>query len=154
MHVADVIDALTWFADSKADTGSIQVHVTGSVNQKAEQSDDEKSSEGDVESSREGDSEKRSPRGPLPIRYGRPDVSQLIREFGRDASARSRVAVIGKSLHISSVNSVLAWADSPVCGPAALVNEAGQGCKDVQWSIARGQYDLSEMWLHRETFSW
>jgi hypothetical protein len=104
MYVADVIDALTWFADSKADTGSIQVHVTDSVNQKAEQSDDEKSNEGDAESSTEGDPEKRSPRGPLPIRYGRPDVSQLIKEFGRDASAKSRVAVIGKSLPINGVD--------------------------------------------------
>lgn len=28
--------------------------------------------------------------------YGRPDVPRIVREFGRDATSRSRVAVIGE----------------------------------------------------------
>jgi hypothetical protein len=72
-----------------------------------------------------------------------------VREFGRDAITRSRVAVIGKYPLIC-----LALLIRPACGPASLVTEVGQGCREVQWSIATGRYELSEMWLHRETFSW
>ena len=137
-----VTEASTWFGDSEVHTANVQVHIT-------DYASDPKppNSPGEKDASL-GDKGKSIGKA-MARHYGRPDVLRIVREFGRDATTRSRVAVIGKS-----GLECLASLTSPACGPASLITEVGQGCREVQWSIATGRYELSEMWLHRETFSW
>jgi hypothetical protein len=139
-----VPEASTWFGDSEAETTNVQVHITDyGSDPKTPHSPGEKDGDSSL-----GDNGK-SIGKTMARHYGRPDVPRIVRDFGRDATTRSRVAVIGKHSLIC-----LALLTRPACGPASLITEVGQGCREVQWSIATGRYEVSEMWLHRETFSW
>lgn len=141
--VCSFLDASTWFDGSLVDKENVQLHITDCSKESkipgspCEQDGPSKSSDPEKSLNR------------YPVRhYGRPDVPRLVREFGRDAATRSRIAVIGELLVIGSLLMFSA------CGPASLIAEVGVGCREVQWSIASGKYDLAEMWLHREAFSW
>jgi hypothetical protein len=137
-------EASTWFGDSEVDTTNVQLHITDyGSDPKTPSSPGEKDADNSL-----GDKGKSIGKA-MARHYGRPDVPRIVREFGRDANSRSRVAVIGEYLLIC-----LTLLTPLACGPASLVTEVGQGCREVQWSIATGRYDLTEMWLHRETFSW
>ena len=119
------------------DPNNIQLHVTESWTGPV----------GSIETKNPHDAEKSTSKGVAKY-HGRPDVIRHVREFGRDAVAHSRVAVIGRVCLFSLTLTI------SVCGPASLVREVSAGCREVQWSIAKGSYELSEMWLHREAFSW
>ena len=142
--VLTVPEASTWFGDSNVDTTNVRVHITDyGTDPKPPDSPGEKDGDSSL-----GDNGKSIGKA-MARHYGRPDVPRIVREFGREATTRSRVAVIGKCTPIC-----LALLTRPACGPASLITEVGQGCREVQWSIATDRYELSEMWLHRETFSW
>jgi hypothetical protein len=91
--VLTMTEASTWFSDSQVDLRNVQLHITDYLSE-PKQPSSPRDKEGELNT---GDTEK-SLGKTITRHHGRPDVPRLIREFGRDAASRSRVAVIGKSI--------------------------------------------------------
>lgn len=97
-HITDLSESSAWFTDSQIDPINIQLHVTGTGVQPL--TDQERKC---TSPAPDNDVEKKSFEEALTSYPGRPDVARLVRDFGRDAAPRSRVAVIGRSGHLRSI---------------------------------------------------